>query len=88
MNKIRAIVEALVRHTHALLHKHAHIYIHRDGTPKTTFSHSGELRTCKFIRISRSNFFTIMILSHTYCVFEKVKKFGSSHDFGPYVLVM
>jgi hypothetical protein len=62
-------VEALAKHTRA------HIYIHVDGIPKTTYSDSGELRTCKFIRISRSKFFTIMI-------------FGSSHDFGPDVFVM
>jgi hypothetical protein len=60
VNKSRATVLALAMRVQT--------DIHRDVGPKIDCSRSDELRTCKSVRISRPNFFTIAKLSHTTCM--------------------
>ena len=56
---------------------------HPDGIPKTTFSDSWGVKTCKSIKISRSNFLAITILPLAYYVVRREsKKSRSGGAFG------
>jgi hypothetical protein len=48
------------------------LYIQTDGIPDSTFSYSGGLKACNFVKLSRSNFFMAWLLSHMICIYEKV----------------
>jgi hypothetical protein len=38
------------------------------------------IKTCKSVKISRSVFFTLIILSHTYYEYEKIKDYEESES--------
>jgi hypothetical protein len=71
MDKIRSTVQALGRRTY--IHTHIHTGVQRDGLRKTVFSYLGELSICKSVKVQRSIFSNIKILSHVFYVYGKLK---------------
>ena len=66
MYRLDAIVFTHI-HTQTHTHTHIHTYIHT-SPPKIAQMNSEDLITYKYIKISKSNFFTIAILSlHSIC---------------------
>jgi hypothetical protein len=66
-------VQVLARRTY--IHTYIHTYIvQTDGVPNTNYSYFGARGgICKPVEISISIFLTIIILSHKYYLYEKVK---------------